>query len=67
MRVEVESLPGADAVEVRVRDSGPGISPRVRGRLFEPFVTQQGNGLGLGLSICKRLIEAHGGDHPRGR
>jgi signal transduction histidine kinase len=59
VRVEVERLAGA--VEVRVRDSGPGLPPRVRDHLFEPFVTTKENGLGLGLSICQRLIEAHGG------
>jgi signal transduction histidine kinase len=48
-------------VEVQVRDTGPGIAPRIRERLFEPFVSSKENGLGLGLSISKRLVEAHGG------
>ena len=51
----------SEAVEVQVRDDGPGIAPRVRERLFEPFVSSKETGLGLGLSICKRLIEGHSG------
>jgi signal transduction histidine kinase len=53
--------PTSEPVEVEVRDTGPGIAPRIRERLFEPFVSSKENGLGLGLSICKRLVEAHGG------
>ncbi len=46
---------------VRVQDSGPGLAPALKDRLFEPFVSGKETGLGLGLSICKRLIEAHNG------
>jgi len=49
------------SLEIRVCDTGSGIAPRIRERLFEPFVSSKETGVGLGLSICKRLIEAHGG------
>jgi two-component system, LuxR family, sensor kinase FixL len=51
----------AGAVDIVVSDSGPGLAPEIAGRLFEPFVTSKPTGLGLGLSICRELIEAHGG------
>ena len=50
-----------DSVFVAVRDSGPGLAPAVLERLFEPFYTTKPGGLGLGLSICQSIIEAHGG------
>jgi PAS domain S-box-containing protein len=50
-----------DAVLVTVRDSGPGLPPAILEHLFEAFNTTKPHGLGLGLSICRSIIEAHGG------
>ena len=58
-------------VELRVEDSGPGIDPSVRERLFEPFVTSKPQGSGLGLALTQQIVVAHGGsiryeDRPEG-
>jgi signal transduction histidine kinase len=50
-----------DAVLVSVRDSGPGLELATIDRLFEAFYTTKPSGLGMGLSICRSIIEAHGG------
>ena len=47
--------------EVIVADTGPGIAPELADRLFQPFVTTKAMGMGLGLSICREIVEAHQG------
>jgi PAS domain S-box-containing protein len=51
----------SEGVLVAVRDSGPGLAPEGLERLFEAFYTTKPGGLGMGLSICRSIIEAHGG------
>jgi two-component system sensor kinase FixL len=51
-----------DMVEASVSDTGPGIAPQIAGQLFQPFVTTKRQGMGVGLSISRTIIEAHGGE-----
>ncbi len=61
-RLEISTAAaGGDIVEVSVADSGGGLAPEVARNLFRPFVTTKRKGMGLGLSICRTIVEAHGG------
>ena len=62
---------GRETVEIAVADTGPGLASEVADRLFQPFVTTKAHGLGIGLSICRSIVDAHGGrlfpgDNPGG-
>jgi two-component system sensor kinase FixL len=60
--VKVHAEPyGANMIKVAVSDRGTGLSVDKLDKVFEPFYTTKGEGLGMGLSICRSIIEAHGG------
>jgi two-component system, sensor histidine kinase and response regulator len=68
----IATAPAAEGmIELSVADRGPGLRAQVRERLFQPFVTTKSDGMGVGLSICHSIVEAHGGriwaeDNPGG-
>jgi signal transduction histidine kinase len=69
--ISTEQTPG-NGVLVAVRDSGPGIDPEHLERVFQAFYTTKSRGTGMGLSICRSIVDAHGGrlwadaNEPRG-
>lgn len=60
-KITVTARHEGGGVHLSVRDHGPGIAPDIAARLFEPFVTSKMDGMGMGLNICRTIVEAHGG------
>jgi two-component system sensor kinase FixL len=61
LTIGTRRVPEQGMAEVTVADTGPGIAPDLAERLFQPFVTTKATGMGLGLSICREIVEAHHG------
>ena len=65
LHIEIEreetTFDGGAALRIAVRDSGPGFASEARQHAFEPFYTNRPRGTGLGIAICKRIVEAHRG------
>ena len=51
----------SDTISLAVEDSGPGIEPEKMTKIFDPFFTTKPSGMGLGLSICRSIVEGHDG------
>jgi len=57
----IRSLKTSDGLAIQVQDTGTGLAPEQMGRIFEPFFTTKPQGIGMGLSIARSIVEAHGG------
>jgi C4-dicarboxylate-specific signal transduction histidine kinase len=72
LQIKSDVIQGKSGILVTVGDSGPGIDSKDKTRILEPFFSTKATGTGIGLAICKSIIEAHGGhirvsdNHPRG-
>jgi signal transduction histidine kinase len=60
-RIDIRVAAAGGTAEVRVTDNGPGITPEHLDQIFQPFVSTKGKGMGLGLAICREIVEGHGG------
>ncbi|RKZ36502.1 MAG: PAS domain-containing sensor histidine kinase, partial [Gammaproteobacteria bacterium] len=52
---------GGNTIQVTVEDAGPGMDAEEQGKIFEPFYTTKNEGMGMGLSICRSIVESHAG------
>jgi signal transduction histidine kinase len=72
LQIKSDVIQGHSGILITVEDSGPGIDPKDKGRILEPFFSTKSTGTGIGLAICQSIVESHGGyirvsdNHPRG-
>ena len=57
----ISTKPDAGLITISIEDTGSGISDALAPQLFQPFVTSKQSGMGIGLSICRTIVESHGG------
>jgi signal transduction histidine kinase len=60
-KLEINTCETADCIEIEIADTGVGIPDDILQKLFSPLITTKAQGMGFGLAICKRIVEAHGG------
>jgi C4-dicarboxylate-specific signal transduction histidine kinase len=60
-QLKIRTLQSDAKLAFEVEDNGPGLSAEVEARLFQPYVTTKPGGMGLGLAICRSIMESHGG------
>jgi signal transduction histidine kinase len=61
LSVRPRHIDGQDTVEFSVRDTGPGMPPEVLDRIYEAFYTTKAGGMGIGLKLCRSIVESHKG------
>lgn len=59
--LRITTEPAGDGAAILIEDSGPGISPEIRDKMFDAFVSSKANGMGLGLAICRLILDRHQG------
>lgn len=60
--ITIRTAPADEFIEISVADTGPGLAEEVRANLFQPFTTTKPNGMGIGLSICRGIVQSHSGE-----
>jgi len=62
LRIRTDVAPDSSSIVIMVEDSGVGVNSTDMDRIFDPFFTTKSTGTGIGLSVCRSIIEAHGGN-----
>lgn len=61
IRIQTKLTTDGSAAEINILDNGPGFSPKITDKLFDLYFTTKPTGMGMGLAICRTIIEKHGG------